>query len=185
MPTKNTSIRRLPKLERLLLDGDIDPELADYLKAVGFDVQLAPRNDPVIRNDVQVLRYARKRGRIVVCHDKHRGIESELELFPEIYHRGGRILRITDDSSQSLISALGKIAVHYTEWSEWFKANSQGGRVVVSKQKCVKTTADEFMQRHLHRVYRTPETLPLPPRRKNYRRRRKSPTPPGQTRLHA
>ena len=87
-----------------MLDGDIDPELADYLRAVGFDVQLAPRDNPqVIENDVAVLRYTRRRRRIVVCHDRHRDRESELELFPEIYNNAGRILRIGGDSSQSLL----------------------------------------------------------------------------------
>ena len=184
MATKNILIRRLPKLERLLLDGDVDPELADYLKAVGFDVLLAPRNNPLIRDDVQVLRYARRRRRIVVCHDRHRDLESELELFPEIYHNGGRILRITGDSSQSLVLALGKITLHFEEWSEWFKANPQGGRVVVSKDKCRKTTANAFMERHLYRVQLITDVLPLPARRRHYGRRSKSTVPPGQSRLH-
>lgn len=183
MPSKNILIRRLPKLERLLLDGDVDPELADYLNAVGFDVLLAPRGDPLIRDDVEVLRYARRRRRIVVCHDNHKGFESELELFPEMYHNGGRILRIAGDSSQSLLFALGKITLHYQEWSNWFKSNPQGGRVVVTKQKCITTTAEQFMKRHLRKRYLTSNDIPLPPRRKNYGRRRRSTALQEQTRL--
>ena len=177
-------MRRLPKLERLLLDGDVDPELADYLRAVGFNVELAPRDKPeVIENDVEVLRYARKRGRIVVCHDKHKDREAEMHLFPEIFHNGGYILRIGGDSSQPLLHALGKITIHYDEWSDWFKDNLQGGRVTLSRNKCSKTTGDEFMQRHLRRVYASHDVLPLPPRRKGYRRKRPPIVPIEQTRF--
>ena len=73
-----------------MLDGDIDPELADYLRAVGFDVALVPRDNPqVIENDVEVLRYARRRRRIVVCHDRHRDRESELQLSLKFITMGG------------------------------------------------------------------------------------------------
>jgi hypothetical protein len=168
-----------------LLDGDIDPELADYLRAVGFDVQLAPRDNPqVIENDVEVLRYARRRRRIVVCHDRHRDRESELELFPEIYNNGGRILRIGGDSSQSLLLALGKVTVHYTSWSTWFSSNPKGGRVVLHKDKCIPTTAEDFMERHLHRIYVSHDIPPLPPKRRGRQARRHRPPPIAQRRLN-
>ncbi len=39
------------------MDGDVDPELSDYLRAVGFQVEMAPRDNPdVIQNDVALLR---------------------------------------------------------------------------------------------------------------------------------
>ena len=62
---RNTSTRRFPRLERLLLDGDIDPELGDYLRAVGFNVRFAPRDNPIIEDDVEVLRLARRQNRIL------------------------------------------------------------------------------------------------------------------------
>ena len=168
-----------------MLDGDIDPELADYLRAVGFDVQLAPRDNPqVIENDVAVLRYARRRRRIVVCHDRHRDRESELELFPEIYNNAGRILRIGGDSSQSLLLALGKVTVHYNSWSTWFSSNPQGGRVVLHKDKCIPTTAEDFMERHLHRIYVGNDIPPLPPKRRGRQARRHRPPPIAQGRLN-
>ena len=167
-----------------MLDGDIDPELADYLRAVGFDVLLAPRANPqVIENDVAVLRYARRRKRIVVCHDRHKDRESELELFPEIYNNGGYILRIGGDSSQSLLLALGKVTVHYDTWSTWFSVNPQGGRVVLHKDKYIATTAEEFMKRHLRRVYVGHDFPPLPPRRKGRRGPRPYLVPIEQRRL--
>ena len=167
-----------------MLDGDIDPELAGYLRAVGFNVQLAPRDNPkVIENDVAVLRYARRRRRIVVCHDGHGGRESALELFPEIYNNGGRILRIGGDSSQSLLLALGKVTVHYDNWSTWFRSNPQGGRVALYKEKCVPTTADEFMERHRHRIYVDHDVPPLPPRRRGRQSHRTQPVPIEQGRF--
>ena len=174
----------MPRLERLLLDGDIDPELADYLRAVGFDVHFAPRNDPIIEDDVQVLRYARRRRRILVCHDKHQGLDSELRLFPEMYNNAGRILRIGGDSSQPLLGALGKILVHYGQWAEWFRSNPHGGRIVVHSHRCITTTADEFMARHMRRVYAGDEVPPLPPRRSGRRGPRPTDTPIEQFRLN-
>ena len=168
-----------------MLDGDIDPELADYLRAVGFDVALVPRDNPqVIENDVEVLRYARRRRRIVVCHDRHRDRESEMLLFPEIYNNGGRILRIGGDSSQPLVLALGKVLVHFDKWSEWFRSNPQGGRVVVHSNKYITTTADQFMERHLHRIYVGQDVPPLPPRRRGQLGHRTHPVPTEQGRLN-
>ena len=175
---------QLPRRERLLLDGDVDPELADYLRAVGFNVELAPRDNPdVIRDDVAVLRYARRRKRIVVCHDKHKDRATEMRLFPEIYNNGGHILRISGDSSQSLMQALGKVTIRYEEWSQWVKENPEGGRIVLSISKCDKTTADEFMKRHLRRIYVNPDELPLPPKRKGHQVRRLPNIPIEQGRL--
>ena len=100
--------RSLP-LDKLLLDGDTDPELAGYLRAVGYDVAFVPRGGSTIRDDVKVLRLARRQGRILVCHDAHRDMETQLHLFPELYRRGGKILQIKGDSSQDLLTALGKV----------------------------------------------------------------------------
>lgn len=168
----------------MLLDGDIDPELADYLQAVGFDVQFAPRDNPtIIEDDVAVLRFARRRRRILVCHDQHGDRATQLRLFPELYHNGGRVLRIGGDSSQPLVGALGKVLAHHAEWSQWFMTNPHGGRATVHITKCVLTPADEFMARHLRRVYSGVEVPPLPPRRRGHRGPRPSDTPTEQMRL--
>jgi hypothetical protein len=161
-----------------LLDGDIDPELADYLRVVGFDVQLAPRENPIIQDDVEVLRFARRRRRILVCHDSHSDTSTRLRLYPELYHRGGKILHIGGDSSQHLLVALGKVLVNYEHWSEWLQSND--GRVSVFATKWVPTSADEFMARHIRHVYRTSEDLPLPPRQTRQSRRRSPGIPSEQ-----
>ena len=184
MSTRSSSTHPLPRLERLLLDGDVDPELSDYLRAVGFQVEMAPRDNPdVIQNDVALLRFARAQRRILVCHDQHRDRATQLRLFPEIYNRGGNIITIGGDSSQPLLLALGKILVHHREWANWFLEHPQGGKVVLHKDKWVPTSAEEFMQRHLRHINRGLESTVLPPRQP--RPRGSSPNvPPEQLPLH-
>ena len=162
---RNTSTRRFPRLERLLLDGDIDPELGDYLRAVGFNVRFAPRDNPIIEDDVKVLRLARRQNRILVCHDKHSDRSTRLRLYPEIYNRRGNILHIGGDSSQPLVTALGKVVVHYEHWSAWFKAHPNGGRVSVHSTKWSSTSAEKLMTRHMSHIYVGDEVPPIPPRR--------------------
>ena len=150
----------------MLLDGDVDPELAEYLRAVGFNVRLAPRDNRIIEDDVEVLRYARRQNRILVCHDKHSDRSTQLRLYPELYHRGGQILQIVGDSGQPTIPALGKILVNYELWSEWFRVNSGGGRVSVHSRGWRAISAEELMARHMHRIYVGDEVPPIPPRRR-------------------
>ena len=166
MNTRSFLTRPSRKPERLLLDGDVDPELLGYLLAVGFDAQLAPRdNSPVIRDDVELLRFARSRRRILVCHDQHRDRTTQLRLYPEIYNRGGKIITIGGDSSQHHLLALGKVLIHYAEWSNWFVENPRGGKVVLHKEKWRHTSSDDMMRMHLHHRYRGLDTPELPPRR--------------------
>ncbi len=139
MITRDSSIHPLHRLERLLLDGDIDPELADYLRAVGFEVEFAPRGSKLIRDDVKVLRLARKQGRILVCHDQHSDKETRLRLYPELYSHGGKILQIGGDSSQMAVTALGKVLVWRENWEPWFREND--GKVVVYKDRCIPKSA--------------------------------------------
>ena len=139
MSTNDSLTPLLPKLEPLLLDGDIDPELAGYLRAVGFDVCFAPRGSSLIRDDVKVLRFARKQGRILVCHDQHRDKETKLRLYPELYSRGGKILQIGGDSSQMILTALGKILIWRENWEPWFRDND--GVVIVHKDSWVPRSA--------------------------------------------
>lgn len=163
-----------------MLDGDIDPELADYLRAVGFNVKFAPRDNPVIEDDVEVLRLARRQNRILVCHDKHRDRSTQLRLYPEMYHGRGHILRIIGDSSQPLLTVMGKVLVHYEEWSEWFRANPDGGIVSLSKERCRSVPAEELMERHMHRIYVGNDVPPVPPRRTRGRQTRRTSARPGQ-----
>ena len=160
--------RSLP-LDKLLLDGDTDPELAGYLRAVGYDVAFVPRGGSTIRDDVKVLRLARRQRRILVCHDAHRDMETQLRLFPELYRRGGKILQIKGDSSQDLLTALGKVITWRLEWSQWFSQND--GRVVVSRGKWRKQTAAELVNfKSMQRVQDVGPAVPKPTTRTIKRR---------------
>ena len=113
----------LPRLERLLLDTDLDVSIQPYLEAVGFQTHFALHVEADERSDVALLRWARENDHILVCHDKHRDRSTRLELFPELKANGGQILRITGDSSQDVLTALGKILVHREKWRAWFRDN--------------------------------------------------------------
>ena len=163
-------------LDKLLLDGDTDPELADYLRAVGYDVTLAPRGGSTIRDDVKVLRLARGQGRIVVCHDAHRDRATQLRLYPELYYRGGKILQIRGDSSQDLLTALGKVITWRLEWSNWFSQND--GRVVVSQGSWRKQTVTELA--NFVSVKRTQDVGPVVPKRTTRTIKQRTKPPPEQ-----
>ncbi len=182
MSTSDSLTPPLHKLERLLLDGDIDPELADYLRAVGFDVRFAPRGSKLIRDDVKVLRLARKQGRILVCHDQHSDKETRLRLYPELHSHGGKILQIGGDSSQMVLTALGKILVWRENWEPWFRGND--GKVVVYKDRWIPksalTLANLTISQKGYDIGRVPFSLKRKPRKKTIRKR---PIAPEQHRL--
>lgn len=112
------------------------------MRAVGFRVQFAPRVGVDVTNDVAVLRWAREHGHILVCHDKHKDKKTRLELYPEIYHNGGKIIRIGGTPDQDPLVALGRILVHLDEWRDFFAQND--GMVVVAKDKIIYNPSDKL-----------------------------------------
>ena len=130
--TKNSLTEPLPKLERLLLDADVNPELIPLLRAVGFHAEFAPRLGVNIRNDRSLLRWARKHKYILVCHDRFRDKQTRLELYPELYHNGGQIIQIGGGPAQETYTSLGKILLHRKKWCEWF--SNHDGIVTVHEQ---------------------------------------------------
>ncbi len=140
----------LPRLERLLLDTDLDVEIQPYLEAVGFRTHLALHIEADERDDVALLKWARENGHILVCHDKHRDRSTRLELYPELNANGGRILRITGDSSQDVLTAVGKVLVNREKWSAWFQENH--GLVILKMDGVLYRGSDELysmVERHL------------------------------------
>ncbi len=140
----------LPRLERLLLDTDLDVEIQPYLEAVGFQTHLALHIEADERDDVALLRWARENGHILVCHDKHKDRSTRLELYPELNANGGRILRITGDSSQDVLTAIGKILVNREKWSAWFQEND--GLVILKMDGVIYRRSNELysmVERHL------------------------------------
>lgn len=166
-------------MERLLLDADIDPELAPLLTAVGFQVELAPRNDPLIRSDTLVLRLARKQRRIMVCHDKHRDRGTRYELYKEIYDSGGKVIGISGDSSQPCLLALAKILMHRERWLTFFAENTDG-KVIVHQTGMTEQPPELLMKKILRLRDIEPERLKEIRPRKGTRRFKE---PAAQARL--
>ena len=140
----------LPRLERLFLDTDLDVDIQPYLQAVGFQTHLALQVDADERDDVALLRWARRHDHILVCHDKHRDRSTRLELYPELNTNGGRILRITGDSSQDVLTALGKILVNREKRRPWFEDNN--GEAILKIDGVIYRSAHELyrmVERHL------------------------------------
>lgn len=86
----------LPRLERLLLDTDLDVDIQPYLEAVGFQTHFALHVEADERDDVALLRWARENDHILVCHDKHKDRSTRLELYPELRRNGGRIYEMVE-----------------------------------------------------------------------------------------
>ena len=132
----------LPRLERLLLDADLDVSIRPYLEAVGFQTHFALHIEADERDDVALLRWARENDYILVCHDKHKDRSTRLELYPELKANGGRILRITGDSSQDVLTALGKIVANREKWRAWFEDNN--GVVILKVDGVLYNSADKL-----------------------------------------
>ena len=98
---------------------------------MGFRAKFAPHVKVDIRNDTAILRWARRYGYILVCHDKHRDNKTRLELYTEVYRNGGKIIRMGGGTDQDPLVELGRILLHLDEWREFFAEND--GMVVVGK----------------------------------------------------
>jgi hypothetical protein len=134
-------------LERLLLDGDITSDLEDHLRLVGFQVESARElvTPQILQKDHLLVRWARQHRYILVCHDKHKQRKVNLFVYQEIYDRGGTILRITGDSSQDTLTALGKVTVHREEWSPFLAR--EHGIAVVGRDGCKLFTRHKLIVR--------------------------------------
>ena len=169
----------LPRLERLLLDTDLDVDIQPYLEAVGFQTQFALNISADHRSDVDLLRWTRTNDHILVCHDQHRDRTTRLELYPELKANGGRILRITGDSSQDVLTAVGKILVNREKWRSWFREND--GLVILKGDGVIYRTADQLystVESHIDPAARIRDRESLPPTR-----RPANSTPPQEDRL--
>ena len=121
----------MPKLERLLLDCDINPELDPLLEAVGFRTEFAKNVGVDVRDDTAILKWARRHRHILVCHDRHKDRRTQVHLFTEMRRNGGRIIEISGHTGQEPLTALGKLLVDREEWRKFFEDNH--GIVTVHK----------------------------------------------------
>ena len=169
----------LPPLERLLLDTDVDVGIRPYLEAVGFHVQFALHVDVDVRSDTAILRWAREHEHILVCHDKHRDKSTRLELYPELYEQGGKIIRVTGDSSQNELTAVGKILVHREKWVAWFAEND--GEVIVASHRFIHRDAHFLYTRHIQgELVSYPEGTMRRRRTRGKRQRQQPPNSPPE-----
>ena len=120
----------LPRLERLLLDADVPPELGTLLDVVGFRTRRVHDLAATIRKDVDVLRAARKDRRILVCFDRHKDARTRVNWNIEIFKAGGRVIEITEGPGQDARQALGKVLVHLPEWRAHFEKSQDGVAIV-------------------------------------------------------
>ena len=163
----------------MLLDADLDVEMQPYLEAVGFQTRFALHVSADHRSDVALLRWARSNGHILVCHDKFKDRTTRLELYPELKANGGRILRVTGNSSQHVLTAVGKILVNRENWRPWFQEND--GVAILRREGVIHRTAEELyttVERHLDPVARIRARESIPPTS-----RPASPTSPQENRL--
>ena len=123
---RSPSPPRLPQLERVLLDEDTTPDLENILRLLGFRTEHARRVEDDLIDDVEVLRWARKHRRILVCHDQHDDQATKLAWNPEIGNRGGRVIEVSGGPEQDPQRAAGIILAHRPEWSALFAEHGAG-----------------------------------------------------------
>ena len=116
-----------PRLEHLLIDADIHPDAIELLELAGFRINEARKQPDIdIRFDTSVVRWARRNRHIVLCHDQHRDRATNQYLYPEIYTRGGRVLRVGGTNSQDPLLVLAKVVIHGDVWRRFFKDHKNG-----------------------------------------------------------
>ena len=133
-----------PRLERLLIDADVHPDAIELLEIAGFRITEARKQPEIdIRADTSLVRWARRNRHIVVCHDQHRDRATNQYLYPEIYQRGGRVLRVGGDNSQDPLIVLAKVVIHGDTWRRFFNEHKSGIAIVYAS-KCVTYTGAEL-----------------------------------------
>ncbi len=131
------------KLERLLLDADVNVHLVGYLGAIGFDVEFAPRVEGLdIHHDAELVKWARRHDRYYVCHDRFKDNQSRLKVYIEVYENGGRVIQIAPGPQQPVYSSLGKLLVHRAAWLAFFEEHEDGLVVVHGTGMRKKTPED-------------------------------------------
>ncbi len=133
-----------PKLERFLVDSDIDPELVLLLRKIGSRSTHATYHDKIPNDDTKYLIWARSHGYILVCHDKHRDAKTRYSFYSEMYYRGGQVIRV-GQPGQNVLRLLGVILAQRHAWQKHFSNDS--GEAVVHPSGCNFTKAEELLKR--------------------------------------
>lgn len=138
-----------PKLERFLVDSDIDPELVFLLRKIGSRSTHATWHDKIPNDDTAYLIWARNHSYILVCHDKHRDTKTRYSFYSEMYYHGGQIIRV-GKPGQDTLRLLGVILAQRHAWQEHFSYDS--GEAVVHPSGCNFTTAEELLKRSSYKM---------------------------------
>jgi len=137
------------RLERFLVDSDIDPELVLLLRKVGFKATHASYHEKIPNDDTKYLAWARKRDYILVTHDKHRDAKTKYSFYSEMYYRGGRVIRV-GKPGQPALRLLGCILAQRHMWSAHFATDS--GEAVVHPGGCHFKNAGELLERSKYKM---------------------------------
>lgn len=151
MNTSDTSTGKSspPKLERFLVDSDIDPELVFLLRKIGSRSTHATWHDKIPNDDTKYLMWARNHGYILVCHDKHHDAKTRYSFHSEMYYHGGQVIRV-GKPGQDTLRLLGVILAQRHEWQKHFSNDS--GEAVAHPSGCQFTNATELLKRSRYKM---------------------------------
>lgn len=108
---------------KFLIDENVGKSVVDFLKKEGFDCMVATANELASREDVFLLEYAFREGRIVITNDKDFGFLVFRQKLPS---HGIILFRFINESPSLKISALeyllsleeGRLMNHFIVISE-------------------------------------------------------------------
>jgi hypothetical protein len=140
---------RLPTLERLVLDTDVNARVERYLSNLGFDVVFALRTGVDIRDDAAIVRWAKKNRRILVAHDKWADRKTKTRVFNAIIKYGGQAIQVRGGPSQHELSTVGRIIANREKWLSFFQDND--GICELSTEGC-KTRTRAYITRQIRGV---------------------------------
>jgi hypothetical protein len=95
-------------------------------------------------DDTEYLKWARKNGYILVCHDHHKDAKTKYSFYSEMYYRGGQVIRV-GKPGQPTLRLLGCILAQRHVWQEHFKRDS--GEASVHPGGCNFTNARQLFER--------------------------------------
>ena len=119
----------------MLLDADVRVELLRLLAVVGFrPLTVLDLDDVDVHDDVDILRWARRRRRILVTHDHFRDRSTKVRMNLEIAERGGRVITLLGGPDQDPYTSLGRILVNRVRWREQFVIRREHGVARLGQQ---------------------------------------------------